>query len=221
MTGSFPLHHLPSELLLEYSAGTLDAPLALMTACHLTLCPQCRTAAGQLDEVGAALVHERKGEAQTALADGAWERLAGRLNDLQTLPERAPSNSGLQTALPRALLECLPEQRVRWRPWLPGVKGMTLQLDKACAPVRLVKFAPGVRVPLHDHKATELVLVLDGVIHEDGNRYARGDVAIAEPGHAHEQIVDFGSECVALILNQGRLLPLTLWGRILKAITGV
>lgn len=221
MTAFCPQHHLPLEFLIEHSAGTLDAPLALLTACHLTLCPQCRTAAGQLDEVGAALVSERQVDSQSAWADAAWQRLAGRLKDLPTVQAHAISPPRLEGVLPQALLECLPEQRVRWRPWLPGVKGMRLHLDNTTAALRLVKFAPGLRVPLHDHKATELVLVLDGVIHEAGNRYARGDVAIAEPGHAHEQIVDAGSECVALILNQGRLLPLTLGGRILKAITGV
>lgn len=221
MIERLPHHHLPDHLLLEYTAGALAAPLAMLVACHLTLCPSCRTHVQRLEAVAGALL---EAGAEVPVEANALEALLAHINDLPT----GVASSGVASSataevpqLPRPLRACLPKGELKWRRWLPGVRGMSLNLQDGQLPARLVKFSPGIEIPMHDHEAIELVLVLDGEIIEEQQRFLRGDVAVSEPGHVHTQRVHPGSSCTALIVNQGPLIALTKWGRLLKLITGV
>ena len=84
--------------------------------------------------------------------------------------------------------------------------------------LRLVAFAPGVAIPPHDHGGTEHIVIFTGAIEEGGQRFARGDIATREAGERHEQRIAAGEPCVALVVNEGPLLPLTLRGRLLLAL---
>ena len=218
-----PQHHLPDHLLLEYASASVDPATRLVVSCHLTLCPLCRDKVARLDNVGGACLEQMQ---EAELSPQGLSALLGRLDEAVDARKPPQTRSSVDAranayALPRPLLTCLPNGELKWRRWLPGVKGMTLDLGDAAAPARLVHFSPGITVPLHDHERTELVLVLDGQIQDGGEDYRRGDVAVSDNGHAHTQKVDPGSPCVALIVNQGPLLPLTGWGRLLKLVTGV
>ena len=86
--------------------------------------------------------------------------------------------------------------------------------------LRLVRFKGGVTIPFHDHGGPEYIVVFTGALEEksDGQRFGRGDVSIRLPGERHEQRATPGEPCVALVVNEGALRPLTLRGRLLLAI---
>ena len=88
--------------------------------------------------------------------------------------------------------------------------------------MRLVRFKGGVTIPFHDHGGPEYIVVFTGALEEkakdDGRRFGRGDVSIRLPGERHEQRATPGEPCVALVVNEGALRPLTLRGRLLLAI---
>lgn len=89
----------------------------------------------------------------------------------------------------RALLLSLDAPETRWDPG-PG-EGIEL-LHFAGGPkvagavTGVVRHAPGVRFPEHDHVGNETVLVLQGeCVDDDGSIYRAGDVAPRGPGSPH------------------------------------
>jgi putative transcriptional regulator len=49
-------HHPSIEMLVEFSAGTLDTATSICVASHLHFCPCCRAEVARLDQVGAQLM---------------------------------------------------------------------------------------------------------------------------------------------------------------------
>ena len=216
MIERLPHHHLSDHLLLEYANGGLAGASAMLVACHLTLCPSCRNQVEQFEAIGAAVL-----EAGTHInmQDNALDAVLARLDSPPLCRTNAASPAS--SMFPRPLLSCLPPGEMHWRRWLPGVRTAKMNLPAEDVRARLVRFSPGLKVPLHDHAGTELLLVLEGEIHEGEQRFLRGDVAISEPGNSHTQRIDSQSPCTALIVNEGPLIPLTPWGRLLKLIAGL
>ena len=56
-------HHLPEELLFDYTANRVDEPLALLVASHLAMCAHCARQQRKLDELGGALLSELEPDA--------------------------------------------------------------------------------------------------------------------------------------------------------------
>ncbi|HTA19328.1 MAG TPA: cupin domain-containing protein, partial [Polyangia bacterium] len=125
--------------------------------------------------------------------------------------------------LPRPLARALAglPRAPKWHLALPGVRTIDLAPGERDGEtrVRLIAFKPGVTIPPHDHGGTEHVLVFTGAIEETDRRFARGDLATRERGEQHEQRIAAGELCVALVVNEGPLVPLTLRGRLLLALS--
>ena len=45
-------HHIPNEILVAYSTGTLPEAFSIIVACHISLCDKCRVEVEALDAVG-------------------------------------------------------------------------------------------------------------------------------------------------------------------------
>ena len=106
----------------------------------------------------------------------------------------------------------------RWRFVVPGVRAIDLPVAPGDARARLVAFKGGITIPLHDHGGPEHIVVFTGALEERDGRFARGDISIRTAGETHQQRVAPGEPCVALVVNEGALRPLTLRGRLLLAI---
>jgi putative transcriptional regulator len=229
--GPAPAHHHAEEALVEYVAGTAPAGTALAFACHASLCAACARRLATLEAVGGALL---EGGAHEAVpADALARALAaldapGASDAAQASDEDEPALSPLPSfldayRLPRPMKRVLATlgQAVRWRLRLPGVRAIDVPLPPAVARgdgaprVRLVAFQPGVTIPPHDHRGAEHIVIFTGAIEEQGRRFARGDIATREVGEQHEQRIADGETCVALVVNEGPLVPLTLRGRLL------
>lgn len=214
-----PNHHPPEELLVSYAAGETPEAVSLVMACHATLCPHCRARLAQLDAVGGAML-ERVDAAE--LSVGALDRALAALDDEEpaakpSLPEPVANPIPDDIALPRPLLRYLGEPR-RWQRIVPGVGGIKLGLSDSSTLIRLVRLRPGITIPLHDHGGPELTLVFSGGLIEPERALHRGDFALRQPGERHVQKVAAGAPCIALTLNEGRLLPLTWFGRLLTLV---
>ncbi|HZL21095.1 MAG TPA: hypothetical protein VFG23_25395 [Polyangia bacterium] len=217
-----PNHHVPEEGLLEYVAGAATDPASLAIACHVSLCATCAAQAAALEAVGGSILETSPGEPLDA---GALQATLARLD---AAPEPAAVARGAVDAprflsafgLPSPLLRSLPAQVDDWRFVVPGVRAVDLPVVSAEATARLISFGGGVTIPLHDHGGTEYVVVFSGALEEkaEGKRFGRGDISIRETGERHEQRATPGEPCIALVVNEGKLRPLTLRGRLLLAI---
>jgi putative transcriptional regulator len=148
--------------------------------------------------------------------------LLGRLDERAPAPPPLPSSlpPGFE-AYPAPLREVLGQiAGLRWRTLLPGLRVIDLPLGEEGITARLLRFRRGFVVPLHDHAGPELTVVLSGSIADDAGAAVAGDVIARDPGDRHTQKVG-DAPCVALVVNEGPLVPLTRWGRLLQRLAGV
>src|SRR5262245_7258046 len=216
-------HHVPEEMLLEYVAGTSTDAAALAAACHVALCNVCAARVAELEAVGGGFL-EAGGAAP--LAPGALEAVLARIDappqsrrEASAVPAPPAFLAGYD--LPRPLLRRLAEAPAAsdWRFVVPGVRAVDLTPGAPGVTMRIIAFKPGITIPFHDHGGAEHIVVFTGALEEEGKRFERGDISIRDEGERHEQRVAPGEPCIALVVNEGKLRPLTLRGRLLLALS--
>lgn len=220
-------HHPDEATLMSYAAGTLSEPLSVVVASHLELCPHCRARARQLEIVGAAILEDvaPADMAETSL-DAFWQKLDA-LDDkvLRLHPERvnrrpAGSEGGLSGPLATLLGHSLAE--VPWKRLAPGIRYYSLPLsDPSRGDLRLLKIAPGRKMPEHGHGGSEMTLVLSGSYQDRFGRFGPGDVADLDEDVEHQPIVDAGQECICLVASEHPARFKGLLSRLLQPLIGM
>lgn len=194
-------HHPSAETLAAFTAGSLDLGRRLVVASHLERCAACRRTAGDLEEVGGALLETA---AVADMAPGAWASMLARLD--------APPASAPVTAKPAAHAEsglpaCLrPYALGAWR-WVgPGVEMRPILLpDRQPVSVFLLKAKPGTRMPEHSHRGDEFTSILSGAFAHAGGYFGPGDFEQADDTVEHRPVVTPDGECICLVALEGRL----------------
>jgi putative transcriptional regulator len=224
---SAPSHHVAPAELLDHVVGAADDAVSLAVACHLAFCAPCRDDARRLRAMGGALL---EAERPQPVGDDVLQRVLGRLDPGPAPgPHRAARASAAGPAAPLAELTKvdLPPAvgrrlaaigRPRWRYVAPGVRGVDLPVRATTSTAQLLCLRPGLAIPRHDHGALEVTVVITGALLDGGERFGSGDVLFREPGQQHVQDVEPSQDCIALVVNAGRLVPLTWKGRLLKLI---
>lgn len=208
-----PRHHPPDAMLMAHAAGQLSAGDSLLLACHLTLCPDCRARGAEHEAVAAALLPDQPIEESEL--DAQLRRVESRLDE----PADATAPSPVyDPVLPAPLASLVgPLDQLEWRSLLPTrVAAVHLPIHGAGIDVRLLRLAPGFQVPDHHHQGHEHTLVLAGGYTDDQGRYQRGDLAIRAASPVHEQRIDAGEPCLALVAAGGPIEPTDLLGRLLS-----
>jgi putative transcriptional regulator len=213
-----PSHHPEPDELLAYASGTCEEWEALVVACHLTYCEECRTESALLDEVGGVLLGELEGGGGATRPDAAPR-------EAPSAQPAAPSRSAFHVAigLPRPLHAYFRDAAPKWRFLAPGVQHIPLSFSVGGVPARVVRFKPGFVVPEHSHQGLEMVLVLSGELRDSATAetFRAGDLSRREAGTGHAQEIIGPDPCVALVVSTRTIRPATLWGRILQSLTGV
>jgi putative transcriptional regulator len=213
-----PKMHLPAHGIVEYALGTAGEAAGLAMACHLELCAHCQAEVAASDEASSLML---EGMAGVPVNASLLERVLARLDDPVPAPAPWPPLPRGLAGMPEPLRPYLAATGGRWRMLVPGARAIDLKLGEDEATARLVRFRPGFVIPLHDHAGAEYTVILSGSLEDGGAVAARGDVVYREPGDQHVQRITPGEECVALVVNEGPLVPLTMKGRLLRFITGV
>jgi len=215
-----PVHHVADETLLEAAAGALTPAFALSVSCHLALCARCRRDRRRLLDVGGALLETA---APAAMSPTALAQTLAQLDDGGITARSGPARPAAKQDLlsfepPTALARLLAEAAPRWRYVAPGVRGIDLPIGSGPETAHLLQLRPGLAIPRHDHGAVEATVVFTGALLDGGQRFGPGDILFRAPGDRHAQAVERGEVCVALVVNAGKLVPLTLKGRLVRLI---
>src|SRR5262249_36645128 len=160
-----PLRHFPDDLLRAHAVGAASEGANLAVACHLAFCHAC---------VKGVAAHESVLDALVAAGpnDGPAPGLRNKL--LAELPPQLPAAPRTSKKLPKDLPE-LPAPLLRqlralgtvgWRRLIPGLKAIDLGIDSAWR-ARLVRFRPGMPIPIHDHDGAEHVVVFSGGLDDE------------------------------------------------------
>ena len=103
--------------------------------------------------------------------------------------------------LPGLLQAAQNPDAVEWEPFCPGVQRSWLFRTPPDGPsAALIRFAPGARVPLHEHTASEYILVLSGS-QEDENGTTTAGTLIHNPAGTRHRIHS-ADGCVVLAIYE-------------------
>ena len=193
-------HHLDDATLMSFAAGALPAALSAVAAAHADMCPRCRREIAAMERLGGAVMADLSPVAFEHPEPAPPMPLPAGARDLS--PPRAAALPEAEIPRPVEWLLSGGLDGVAWR-WLgPGVWDHPLPLTGA-GKLRLLKVAPGHRIPEHGHGGAELTLVLRGAFQDETGRYARGDVADLDETVEHQPIVTAaGGECICLIASE-------------------
>ncbi len=201
-------HHLPEAVLLDYAAGAISGPTALLVASHLAFCARCRGDAASLDAVGGTLLAEIE---PAAVAPALLHSVLARIDEMPVTAAPSPQNLAPADAdLPAPLRRALgrPLGRLAWKPFLPGLRQVRVLADKGDV-ARLMLIRPGAAFPRHTHGGLELTLVLRGGYSDEIGRFRAGDVSVADGSVRHRPKADPGEDCLCLLVSEA---PLRLTG---------
>ena len=196
-------HHLSDKILMGYSAGTLPEAFSLMVASHISLCDECRVQLESFDAIGGALLDED--ETDTAPLNGnslaATMALIAGGEAEPAQPKRRPGGG-----LPGPIQDYVGGDlsAVKWRSMGMGVKQAILPTSSD-ATARLLYIPAGTAMPDHGHNGTELTMVLQGAFVDEDDRFARGDVEIADEDLEHTPVADISEDCICLAVTDAPL----------------
>jgi putative transcriptional regulator len=169
----------------------------------------CREALLLTEEVGGALIAELS---PAPLADDALDHVLARLD--------APAAPAFPVEAPRTTLAALATGRWWWI--APGIRLMPLAgRDETDTRLDLIRVAPGMKMPQHDHSGPEIACILQGAYGDETGEYRVGDVAEGEPGLDHAPQALAGEDCICLIATTGRLRAHTLVARTMQRLLGI
>ena len=192
-------HHLDDDTLFAYAAGNLPEAFNLIIAAHVSLCDDCRAVVESFDTLGGALLDG--GDVAEMNAESLSRTLA-RIETAQPEARVAPKPGTLPTPIRDYVGGDL--DAIKWRPIGMGVKQAILKTSDA-ATARLLLIPAGAAIPDHSHKGTEMTLVLKGAYQDEEDRFARGDIEIADGEVSHTPVADTDQDCICLIVTEAPL----------------
>jgi putative transcriptional regulator len=212
-------HHPDRATLMSYAAGSLDEAFATVVATHLASCAECRSRLRETEEIGGNLL-----EAIDAvpLDAAAFERAMSKLNEPveQTSDEPEQRKPSLSRPLARLVGGGLDD--VAWKTVAPGVAMHRLPTSKAArGSLRLLKIAPGKKIPEHGHGGTEITLVLTGSYRDAFGRFGPGDVADLDEHVEHQPMVDSSEPCICLVATEAPTRFKSFFGRLFQPLVGI
>ncbi|KAA0875703.1 ChrR family anti-sigma-E factor [Nitrincola tapanii] len=223
-------HHFDDATLMAYASGSLPQGMALLVACHLHWCSECRQRVQEAEAIGGSLLTQI---APLPLDSQALDQVLARLdlNDQDVLGDAMAEEVSAQILKPQVqipgdipppLYHYLqkPLDQLPWKRLGYGAHQLDLHLGGPGA-TRLLRLAPGVSVPHHSHSGSELTLVLRGSYTDEFGRFAAGDVADLDGEAHHQPIVDTDQDCICLIATDAPLKFSGLMGRLVQPLIGL
>lgn len=214
-------------LLTEYSTGTLDDALSLVAAAYITLSPDARRHVAAVERLGGAMV-DRCCE-PVAMAPRSLENVLDKLEECRAAKQSAAYNTShapvpLLDSLPHAVKACLvhrcakirPGERIPWNRRASGLKICDLPTASIQYTPRLVRMAPGTRIPAHTHRGLECMLVLEGGFSDERGHYEVGDLILLPAGTTHHPVAHETEGCLCLAATEAPVRPVDLLPRLMN-----
>jgi len=213
---------LPDEWLVSYAAGALNEGQALMVASHTEFHPELQIKVQQAEDIGGAMLEDLE---PTAIDDAA---LASVMNMIDELPsfddDTATAPPQIDQTMPSSLFHYLGKnlQDLQWRAMGPGMRQVQLWSGPKGEKLWLLRAKGGTNIPKHDHRGTEITLVLTGSYHVGEQQFKPGFVEVADADlENHQPIIDEGEECICLVVTEAPIKLHSLIARIAQPFIGL
>ena len=189
-------NHPETELLLEYSAGSLPLAPSIAVTTHLQFCSSCNATAEALKDIGGDLLESHDSvEVSASLLDRVLDKVGEPEN--RTIYREVGCKDKISRLLPRYVRSLLPDS-LRWRNLSSSLKVAPISVGETNHELALHKISAGGRAPDHGHNGQEITVVLKGSFSDDGGVYQTGDFLIKEPGDSHRPIAAQNEDCICL-----------------------
>jgi putative transcriptional regulator len=198
-------HPVGDDLLMGYAAGLLPEAHDLMVATAVSLDDEARARLSGFEAMGGALLDECE---VAPLRDDSFEAVMGRITGVakcDTVPDdcKVP---WADAVFPQPLRDAVGGDidDVAWKPVGLGVHQAILAGDDD-GTARLLRIPGGQAMPDHGHQGAEYTLVLQGAFIDGEDRFARGDLEMADDSIEHMPVADLGEDCVCLVVTDAPL----------------
>lgn len=194
--------HLPmDEYLGDYACGASSPAMSLLIAAHLSKAPISREKVADMERVGGALLNE---ESDIEMPEGSLEAVFRLIDDAPQIDFEKPVKAASECPLPQPVLDCLDTtfDRIPWKFRLPGVVTHDVA-GFGDEKVTLLRARPGAKIPQHTHIGSEVTLVLQGILMDDGVEYKTGDIAFNGEDDDHQPKALGDEDCYCLIVQEG------------------
>lgn len=214
-------HHLDDATLLSYSSGSLSQAMALVVACHLSMCQQCKQRLMEHQAVGGVLLENLP---ETQISDSALGDVLARLDSDE--PVISVFSSQAKVAAPQNTPQPLADflgyelDDVQWKRMAPGVSYHDIDCNSSRGVSRLLKIGPGRAMLPHSHDGNELTLILEGSFSDEIGRFRQGDIADLDETIDHQPLVDSEIDCICLVATDSPLKFSSLLGKLVQPLTG-
>lgn len=197
-------------LLWEYACGTLDRSYSLLIESFLDIKPQARKVVTQFETIGGAMLE--KSCAPSRMAEDSLSKVLAAMDCSEATaarnkPDAEPSQQKLckkSQELPPSLQFYINDcgHKPRWNKMVPGMAFCKLPGQDGRYTITILEAKPGTKVPDHQHKGTEVILVLSGAFYDENGTYTQGDIIINNDQSHHEPTVpkDCDGACICLIV---------------------
>lgn len=212
--------HISNNVLLSYSAGTLDEASGLLVATHLALCPHCRARNIAADLLGGYLLDSiEPAPVSPTMRDAVLSRVR---NEVSSDPAK-PSSPASSNVIPDPLRTYLggDVDDLQWKWLAPRVQQVPVPTIDQRSQARLLRFQSGLTVPSHGHNGRELTLVLTGSLCDRDTVLYRGDIAETDERTEHQPFAGPGEDCICLAVTDAPLRFKSMLARLLQPIFGI
>ena len=213
--------HISNDILLSYSAGTLDEASSLLVATHLALCPHCRARNSSADTLGGYFLDSLEA---APVSPSMMASVLSQVRSGTTSPEpKEPSRTFSSAIIPDPLRSYLGGDLsdLHWKRLAPRVQQISIDtLDKR-SQARLLRFQSGLKVPSHGHNGRELTLILTGSLCDRDTVLYRGDIAETDERTEHQPFAGPGEDCICLAVTDAPLRFNSMFARLLQPLFGI
>ncbi len=211
------------DTITDFVAGNLSPAKHALMSCVVALNSKAAQKAAFETQIAAAFMSDVSPVALSPLFMG--EALA-KLPPQDNAPVAA-NDPQIHRMAPKLLRDLMNGQGLRdvaWKFIVPGVAVhdvLESRRTKDRDRLYLFRTKAGMKMPEHSHQGEEWTLILSGSYVAEGQRYARGDLHIADEATHHAPKVDTGEDCICLVMTQGPL-KMKRWApKIVQQVVGI
>jgi putative transcriptional regulator len=215
--------HVSNDILVSYSAGTLDEASSLLVATHLALCPICRARNRSADSLGGYLLDSlEEAPVSSTMKDAILTRVRSEPAVVVRETE-SPSRVTRDAIIPDPLRSYVGGDldELHWRRLAPRVQQIPVQTADGRSKARLLRFQSGLTVPSHGHNGRELTLVLTGSLCDRDSILYRGDIAETDERTEHQPFAGPEEDCICLAVTDAPLRFKSKMARLLQPFFGI
>lgn len=189
-------YHPGVDLLTEHAAGNLPLAQAACVAAHMNYCESCQRTVGQLQEVGSSLFDGLDPE---PVGESVLDSVLARLDEVPPLSYSKP----VETAAGRtpAILQRLMAGDFTELAWKKITEALRISYLKTGDPnyeFALYHIKAGGKIPEHDHRGSEMTLVLQGGFSDANGSYHEGDFIYRAADDTHAPTALQSEDCICL-----------------------